>query len=140
MKSLPILIRVRQIVRHLNLASKAIEKEFGLTLTQLICLYHIGKCPNQQTTQRELMQTLSLNSSTVTGILKRLMIKGFIYRVQSEEDRRISKIRLTSSGRHCLQGSPKVIFQKLDHKLQNLTEEEQMKIMLSLDQIITVLD
>ena len=72
MNSLDILIKIRKIVRSLNLESKAIQKDFGLSITQLLCLSHLEKTPNYQTTHKELMELLSLNSSTVTGIINRL--------------------------------------------------------------------
>ena len=68
MEVLEILIDIRKIVRSINLESKRVQKDFGISIPQLLCLGHIERAENKVATHKELMELLSLNSSTVTGI------------------------------------------------------------------------
>ena len=126
--SLDIIVSIRKIVRSLNLESKAIQKDFGLSITQLLCLGHLQNSPDYRSTHKELMDILSLNSSTITGILKRLEKRGYVARLNNESDRRSKTITLTASGIKLLEETPNVLHNRLAKKLQVLSEEEKEMI------------
>ena len=88
MDSLEIIVSIRKIVRSLNLESKAIQKDFGLSITQLLCLGHLQNSPGYKSTHKDLMDLLSLNSSTISGILNRLEKRAYIARLSNESDKR----------------------------------------------------
>ena len=126
--SLEIIVSIRKIVRSLNLESKAIQKDFGLSITQLLCLGHLQSSTANQSTHKELMNILSLNSSTITGILKRLEKRGYIERLNNESDKRAKTITLTPSGIKLLEETPNVLHNRLSQKLQILSSEEKQMI------------
>ncbi|MDZ7777296.1 MAG: MarR family transcriptional regulator [Bacteroidales bacterium] len=90
-----IIIKIRQIVRSINLESKKIQKEYGVSIPQVLCLSYIRDAPNFQTTQKNIRNYLNLNASTVTGIINRLEKKGYIARLPKLGDKRITSITLT---------------------------------------------
>ena len=54
MNALDILIHLRRIARSINLESKQIEKEYGLSIPQLLCLEFLEKSQDYQSTQKEI--------------------------------------------------------------------------------------
>jgi len=128
MYSLEIIVSIRKIVRSLNLESKAIQKDFGLSITQLLCLGHLHNSPGYRSTFKELMDLLSLNSSTISGILSRLENRGYVARVNSEADRRTKSVTLTAAGMKLLEETPNVLHDRLSQKLDTLSDDEKLMI------------
>ena len=140
MESLEILVSIRKIVRSLNLESKSIQKDFGLSITQLLCLGHLHNSPDYRSNIKELMDLLSLNSSTISGIINRLEKRGYVARVSSESDRRSKAITLTASGMKLLQETPNVLHDRLSQKLDKLSEEEKQMIKKALGIITAAME
>ena len=140
MDTLEILISIRKIVRAINLESKKIEKDFDISIPQLLCLNHLSRCTAYQTTVSNLMDLLSLNSSTVTGIVNRLEKKGLVARLPKQGDKRITYVALTASGLKLVESSPNVLHNQLTAKIQTLPVESQEMISKSLQIIISCLD
>ena len=71
-------------------------KEYDLTYTQfLVLMYFIGE---KQSNLKRIGQTLLLDSSTLTPLLKKMEKKGFIVRGKSLEDERNLTISITKKG------------------------------------------
>lgn len=98
----PVIIKIRRIVRSINLESKKVQKEYGVSIPQLLCLEYLKEAPNYQATQRMIRDHLRLNSSTMTGIINRLEKKGYVARLPKSGDKRVTNIALTSSGERIL--------------------------------------
>src|SRR6056297_3703570 len=98
MDTTEILIKVRKIVRSINLESKKIQKEYGVSIPQVLCLNYLQKAEGFQATQGEIRKFLNLNSSTVSGIIDRLERKGYVARLPRSGDKRVVNITLTSGG------------------------------------------
>jgi DNA-binding MarR family transcriptional regulator len=136
MDSIEILISIRKILRSLNLESKSIQKDFGLSITQLLCLSHMEKDPNYQATHKDLMKLLSLNSSTVTGIINRLEKRGYVVRLRKSGDKRLTFITLTASGIKLLEATPNILHDRLARKIDSLSNEDKIMVKKALE-IIT---
>lgn len=134
-----IIIDIRKIVRSINLESKRIQKDFGISIPQLLCLSFLSKEEAYQATHKQLTEYLNLNSSTVTGIINRLEKKGFIARLPKKGDRRVTYVALTSAGFKILQSTPGLLHDRLSSSLKKLPEEKIHQIKLSLDLLIEVL-
>jgi DNA-binding MarR family transcriptional regulator len=139
MKTLDILISIRRIVRSINLESKRIQKDFGVSIPQLLCLLHLRDSHNYQSTHSQLMLLLSLNSSTVTGIVSRLEAKGLLARVPARGDQRVTAIALTNKGLKLLKSAPNILHEKLVQKIEQLPPGEQKTIHNALETIVAAM-
>ena len=128
-----ILIKIRRIVRSINLESKKVQKDFGVSIPQILCLEYLKSSPGYQATQRTIRDHLNLNSSTVTGIIGRLEKKGFVARLPRSGDKRVMHIALTSSGDALLKRTPDLLQQRLDEKLKGLSSQSLIEVSSALD-------
>lgn len=140
MKYTEILTRIRQIIRSVNLESKRIEKEYGISIPQLLCLNFLEERDNFQATAKEIKDFLKLNASTVTGIISRLEKKGLVARLPKQKDKRVSVISITEKGAALLVSTPEPLHQQLSDKLKKLSPEELDKLQSSFDTIIDFLN
>lgn len=140
MNTTDILVKVRKIVRSINLESKKIQKEHGVSIPQILCLNYLHDSPNFQATQSDIKKFLNLNASTVSGIINRLEKKGLIARLPKSKDKRVVNIALTSSGDQLLEQIPSLLHEQLSFKLQKLDENKIKLIEDSLDSLIDMLD
>lgn len=92
-----------QLCFPLYLASKEITriyneklKPFNLTYTQYIVMLYLWEVKSSNL--KEMAKALMLDSSTLTPILKKLEIKGFVLRARSAKDERNLCITLTKQG------------------------------------------
>lgn len=70
-------------------------KSIGITSSQCEVLDYLFHASEEEVTQRDIEKHLSLKNPTVTGLLKRLEEKGFVFIVPSNKDRRCKNIYLT---------------------------------------------
>ena len=140
METTEILIKIRKIVRSIDIESKKIQKEHGVSIPQVLCLNYLYKSPNYQATQGEIRQFLNLNPSTVSGIINRLEKKGYLARLPKTGDKRIVNITLTSSGDKLLSTIPSLLHIQLSEKLKGLTSKEILKVEEGLNILVTLLD
>lgn len=139
MEAFDIIVNIRKIVRSLNLESKSIQKEFGLSITQLMCLGHLQNSTNYQSTHGELMELLSLNSSTITGIINRLEKRGYIARMRKTGDKRLTYLTLTASGIKLLEDTPNILHDRLANKLESLSGSDKEMVNRALEIIISAM-
>jgi DNA-binding MarR family transcriptional regulator len=140
METTDILIQIRKIVRSINLESKKIQKEYGVSIPQVLCLNYLHDATDFQATQRELKSFLNLNSSTVSGIINRLERKGLVARLPKSGDKRVAHIALTSKGDELIASMPSLLHEQLSNKLQTLDTSRLKQLEKSLDELVRLLD
>jgi len=140
METTEILIKIRKIVRSIDIESKKIQKEHGVSIPQVLCLTYLHDSPNYQATQADLRRFLNLNPSTVSGIIDRLEKKGYLARLPKIGDKRVVNIALTSSGDKLLKGIPSLLHVQLTEKLEKLSEIELNDIERGLNTLVTILN
>ena len=140
MDSTSILIKIRKIVRSTNLESKKIQKEYGVSIPQVLCLNYLKTSKSYQATHKCIRDFLTLNSSTVTGIIDRLEKKGLVARLPKRDDKRNTYITITSKGVQLLDRIPPLMHDRLSTKLDKLNENDLNSIMDALDIIVDFLD
>jgi DNA-binding MarR family transcriptional regulator len=133
-----VLINIRKIVRSLNLESKRIQKEFGISIPQLLCMDFLATQPNFQSTTTAIAQYLNLNLSTVTGIVGRLEKKSYVARLPKSGDKRINLITLTAQGSKLLKISPELMHQQLSKKMVNIPEKQLIALKDSLQLLVDI--
>lgn len=85
---------------------------------------------------RELAESLRLHVSTMTGIIDKLIEKGFVERGRSDEDRRIVRVNLTEKGLTAYQSETEKRKQ-LSLKMLNSLAAEERETMLQLFSKVT---
>jgi DNA-binding MarR family transcriptional regulator len=132
-----VLINIRKIIRSINLESKRIEKEHGISIPQYLCLNYIKSQDKLRASAKEIGQHLNLNPSTVTGIVSRLEKKAFVAKLPNEEDKRSVHIYLTALGDKVLSSIPDLLQDKLTQKLKELSNQDLASLQSSLDLLIS---
>lgn len=135
-----ILIKIRKIVRSINLESKKILKDYGVSIPQVLCLNYLRNSPDFRATQKEISEFMNLNPSTVTGIINRLENKGYIARLPKKDDRRKTFIILTSKSSSVLDKIPPLMHERLSENLKEISPGDAQKIGSALDLLINYLD
>jgi len=135
-----ILIKLRKIVRSINLESKKVEKEQGVSIPQLLCLQYLAEQEDYKTNASKLKNFLNLNASTISGILQRLEKKGLVAKLPKPSDKRVTLISLTASGMDLLQSAPITFQEKLSKKLKALPPEKLQTIIEGIDLLTKLME
>jgi DNA-binding MarR family transcriptional regulator len=89
-------MRLLWSIEHgLQRMSKRMEVELGITGPQRLVLRVVGQFPNLSAS--ELADIVRLHPSTITGILQRLVDRGFLERQRDPSDTRRVRLRLKPS-------------------------------------------
>ena len=128
-----VLVALRQIIRAIDLHSKKLERESGLTGPQLIVMQSIVR--NDPATAGQIARDVNLSQATVTTILDRLERKAYLRRERSEEDKRKVWICLTEAGRQVLEQAPALMQESFVIGFAHLEEWEQNLILSSLQRV-----
>ena len=124
MKYIEILVKLRKIIRSINLESKKIEKEFGISIPQLLVLKYLSDQNDYRAFAKDIKGYINLNASTVSGIISRLESKNLVYKMTKPNDKRATYIILTAKGADLLHKSPPTLQEKLSQRLKKLTPEQ----------------
>ena len=134
-----ILINIRKISRSVNLESKRLEKEYGISIPQLLALSFLREKENYQASHKAIKDFLKLNASTVTGIITRLEKKGMVAKLPRLNDKRVSLITLTAKGAELLKAVPHPLHQQISQKLQSLSPQQLTQLNEAFRAIIDIL-
>jgi len=129
---------LRRIIRAVDVHSRHLAQEHGVTVPQLLCMLKIDELGPM--TQKELSDAVFLNPSTIVGIIDRLEKAGILARQRSDEDRRRTSISLTPKGKQMVEESPSPLQQSLAEGIESLPELEKATIALALERIIELID
>ena len=132
-----VLIALRQIIRSIDIRSKRLVKQFGLTGPQLIILQEIARAG--EITASELAKAISLSQATVTGILE-LEKRTLITRRRSNSDRRRVKVSVTPNGRQLLGAAPPLMQESFLEEFDRLQNWEQHMILSTLQRLVAMMD
>ena len=96
-----VLAALRRITRAIDLHSRGLMQQVGLTAPQIAALQAIARL--QPITAGALAKSIHLSQATVTGILTRLETRTLVSRVRSDTDRRtvlVELCRISATGSH----------------------------------------
>lgn len=133
-----IIYQIRRLIQAKELYTKELTKKYQVSASQLNCLlalYEQGPLPPSQ-----IATHIMVKSSTVTGIIDRLELKGLVTRSRTSPDRRVITVELTESGRTLAENAPPPIQQKVLEGLERLPRSEMEKIVLGLKMLTQMLD
>jgi DNA-binding MarR family transcriptional regulator len=133
-----VLICLRKIIQSIDLHSRFLVREVGLTGPQLIILQTVGQFG--ELTVGEIAKSISLSQATVTGILERLEVRGYIIRQRDRIDRRRVIVSITPAGDALIAQSPPLMQQDFIDQFTRLQEWEQTMILAGLQRLVFLLD
>jgi DNA-binding MarR family transcriptional regulator len=133
-----ILVAIRQIIRAIDLHSKKLSKEYGLTGPQLILMRAIQEMGN--VTIKELSNQTNVSQATTTTIIDRLELNGYVQRVRSSLDRRKVHANLTEKGQELLNNAPPPLQDNFVKKFQNLEAWEQSLLLSSMQRVSAMMN
>ncbi|MFD9093192.1 MarR family winged helix-turn-helix transcriptional regulator [Streptomyces collinus] len=77
----------------------ALRQECGISHTMLEVLIRLCRRPDEEVSQRQLADDLTLTSSGTTRLIDRMEDAGLVRRLASPEDRRVAFVQPTAEGR-----------------------------------------
>lgn len=128
-----VLRNLRKISRAIDLHSKKLVQNHGLTGPQAVILREIRK--HEQISPSALATKVSLSHATVTDILNRLSQKGLVTRRKSETDRRRILASLTEQGTAMIDDFPSLLQDRFIRNFEQLQDWEQTLILSTLQRI-----
>ena len=140
MEYIEILVKLRKIIRSINLESKKIEKELGISIPQLLVLKYLSDQTDYRAFAKDIKRYINLNASTVSGIISRLESKGLVARSQKVNDKRAIYIILTAKGADLLHKSPSTLQEKLSKRLKKLTKVQIEELDRNIELLTLIMD
>lgn len=131
---LRVLQTLRQIIRAVDLHSRQLLGQHGITGPQLITLLTVEK--HEPVTVSAIAGHIHLSPSTVIGILDRLETKGLIQRQRDLKDRRLVQVSLTEQGKVLAGNAPSPLQDTFVEAMSKLPEAELVVIEESLKRIV----
>lgn len=132
-----VLINLRRIIQAIDLHSRQLARQHGITTPQLIILKQIEV--KKSITVTQLAKEVSLKQATVTDILNRLERKGLVQRQKDTSDRRRVLVKETDAGKKLLEAAPSPLQDTFLEKFKNLEDWKQHMILASLELMSTLM-
>jgi len=132
-----ILMSLRIVFRSIQAHSRQVEKESGVSSTQLWMMWEIFNAPGMKVT--ELARILSIHQSTCSNILDKLQQKDMIKRERSGPDQRVVHLYLTEKGTGLLAEAPRPAQGAIADVLQKLPDEVLVNMEESLAHLVGAL-
>ena len=140
MKYTEILIKLRKIIRSINLESKKIEKELGISIPQLLVLQYLSDQNDYRAFAKDIKEYINLNASTISGIISRLESKALVAKSQKPNDKRAIYVILTAKGADLLYKYPPTLQEKLSKRLEKLTAEQIEELDRNIELLTIIMD
>jgi DNA-binding MarR family transcriptional regulator len=133
-----LLISLRQVIRAIDIHSRQLNKQSGLTGPQLMVMQNIEQL--EAPLAKEIAKEVSLSPATVTTIVDRLESRELVIRTRSEADKRKVHLSLSESGKTLLSRSPKPLQEHFITRYQNLEQWEQSQLLSSVERIASMMN
>lgn len=133
-----VLINLRKITQSIDLHSRYLVRQFGLTGPQLVILQELSKLG--EISVGDLSRAISLSQATVTGILERLENRGLIIRRRDEKDKRRVMVQATEACKTLLDKAPPPIQESFIRQFGSLQVWEQTMILSALQRLVSMMD
>jgi DNA-binding MarR family transcriptional regulator len=133
-----VMAALRRIIRAIDLHSRSLVHEYGLTGPQLVVLKELVDSAPQ--TVSELAAAVSLSQATVTGILDRLERKAMVCRTRDTADKRRVLVTPTDAAEEVLSGAPPLLQEHFTAAFAQLPDWQQSQILSSLQRIVALME
>ena len=133
-----LLVSLRQVIRAIDIHSRQLNKQSGLTGPQLMVMQNIAML--DAPLAKDIAKEIALSAATVTTIIDRLESRALVIRTRSETDKRKVHLSLSESGKLLLSSSPKPLQDHFIKRYQNLEEWEQSQLLSAVERIASMMD
>ena len=128
-----IIVAIRRISHSVEVYSRFLWHEFGLTAPQLGTLRELQK--RSEGTPTQIAEWMSISPATVAGILKRLDERKLIHRTRDREDGRSVVVRISDEGKRLAAEAPSLLRDDFCQKLGQLESWERTQILYVLQRV-----
>lgn len=128
-----IFLALRRISQAMDLHSKKLMQNYGLTGPQLLVLKEISQYP--EITTGSLAKNINLSQATVTLILDKLENRGYVQRDRGKIDKRKVYVKLAAPAKDILQDYPSLLPIDFIDKFCQLAIWEQTLLLSSIQRI-----
>ena len=132
-----VLIALRKIMRAIDIHSRSLSRDYGITMPQLLLLQEVAYCNGISVT--ELGKSISLSQATVTDIVARLEKKGLVVKRKSGVDKRCVELFETQACNDLLRKAPPPLQAKFIRRFSRLEQWEQLMILSSLQRVVDIM-
>ena len=133
-----VIVALRRISRAIDLYSRVLVQQHGLTAPQLAALQTVGEL--QPVSVSAVARSIHLSMATVTGIFNRLEKRELVMRSRNGQDRRTVTLELTEAGVRVLESAPSLLQDRFRAQLAKLKQWEQTQLLASLQRIAAMMD
>jgi DNA-binding MarR family transcriptional regulator len=133
-----VLVALRRIMRAIDMHSRQLVQQLGVTGPQLMVLRELAR--NGAVPVGSLAKAVSLSHATVTGIVTRLEKRELVQRREDEEDRRRVLVGVTSAGEALLATAPSPIQESFITEFERLEDWESNLILSSLQRVVAMME
>ena len=132
-----ILDSFRRIIRSLRVASRATEKEFGLSAAQLFVLHALAKAP--ALSLNEVAERTRTHQSSVSVVVQKLVERGLIARDPVPGDARRMALSLTPAASRLISNTPDAPSERLIVALERMTPASRTRLATTLERLVAEL-
>ena len=132
-----ILISLRKIMRAIDIHSKNLNRNYGLTGPQLMVLQEIST--EDKITITGLASRISLSQTTVTDIINRLDKKKMVQKFRDEKDKRRVWVQLTNDSIEILKKTPPPLQEIFVKRFLDLKDWEKMMILSAMKRVVDMM-
>ena len=133
-----ILISLRQITRAIDIHSRNLQKQTGLTTSQLLVLEAIQKL--EVPTPGSVAKEIVLSQATVTSLLDRMEKRGLIKREKRDQDKRSVWLALSAEGTEILNSAPDILQTEFLDKYRHLEDWERQMLVAALGRVAAMMN
>lgn len=109
---------LRRITQAIRLSSSVVQDTLGITGAQLFVLQQIADSP--RSSLREIAERTLTDQSSVSVVVSRLVVAGYVSRKTAAADARRTELSLTATGRAVLRRAPELAQMRLVAALRGL--------------------
>jgi DNA-binding MarR family transcriptional regulator len=127
---------LRCVIRAVDVYSRKLIAEHGLSGPQLMCLRQLDARP---LLTGRLAKAISLSPATVCGILDRLEARGLVARERQVDDKRRIVVRLTGAGRDAVRRAPPALQERFLFRFRALPASQQAALNQTLKALVAMM-
>ena len=131
-------VALRRITRAIDLHSKKLHRETGLTTSQLLLLEAVVKLDTS--TPSNIAREVQLSQATVTNLVDRMERNELVLRQKSTADKRVVEVQLTEKGRQMVKRAPEPLQAGFLREYRKLQRWEQHQLIASMQKVAVLMD